>query len=133
MQAEHLHYIVTHVFLPPKLPQKDDQKISMDWMLCDTTYQHAIKFQRHLHADEATRWAPIVRMLRCLRDSQQYNALDAHDIQRSMTDMQPGGVYSGFLAVSTESHNHNLRCICLTRPRTKCRCHDAEVMRRHDI
>ncbi|KAI0920155.1 hypothetical protein AcV5_009969 [Taiwanofungus camphoratus] len=94
MQAEHLHYIVTHVFLPPKLPQKDDQKISMDWMLCDTTYQHAIKFQRHLHADEATRWAPIVRMLRCLRDSQQYNALDAHDIQRSMTDMQPGDVFA---------------------------------------
>ncbi|KAI0944322.1 hypothetical protein AcW1_002062 [Taiwanofungus camphoratus] len=86
-----LDYVITHIFLLPKLPQEDDQKCHKDHALCKI-YDHAETFQHHLPANEQTNWEPMLQMLRIILDSQANDALDTEHLERWMKDMQQGDV-----------------------------------------
>jgi len=60
----HLLYTINHVFLPPKLPQKDDEEGRDDEALlleCERAWD---LFQPHLPLQESSNWAGCNTMLR---------------------------------------------------------------------
>ncbi|KDQ56356.1 hypothetical protein JAAARDRAFT_132359 [Jaapia argillacea MUCL 33604] len=87
-----LDYIVHHVFLPPKLPQGDDQHQANDLALCERTMECAKAYSKSLSPEAQLRWAPIVRMLENLKTSQRFSALATQDILASVQRMGPGDI-----------------------------------------
>jgi hypothetical protein len=89
--ANGLHYVVDHVFLPPKLPQKDDSSDSNDATLCDMVYQVAKAYRNVLPARTQRRWTPILEMLYNIHTLHQSSLSDDRIIS-AMQDMRPGGI-----------------------------------------
>ena len=58
-----LRYVITHVFLPPKLPQKDDSGINRDLALIKEFRVALESFQALLADQEHWRWSGLVVML----------------------------------------------------------------------
>ncbi|XMA11506.1 hypothetical protein WAI453_004297 [Rhynchosporium graminicola] len=58
-----LEYIITHVFLPPKLPQKDDSNPDRDLALTEILKAALDSFQAQLPARERPRWVGLASML----------------------------------------------------------------------
>ncbi|KAF9470842.1 hypothetical protein BDN70DRAFT_642841, partial [Pholiota conissans] len=66
-----LHYILNHVFLPPKLPQSNDNETrnnTGDVALCKLAYEAAASFLEHLPIQQRTQWATVIKMLKSLVD-----------------------------------------------------------------
>lgn len=64
--SEELDYIITHVFLPPKLPQEYDhgpQTDLGDVALCRLAYEAAVQFPKYLAERHQTQWRVVIRML----------------------------------------------------------------------
>jgi hypothetical protein len=89
--ADELHYVVDHVFLPPKLPQEDDSSDSNDAALCDLVCQVAKAYCNDLPASKQGRWAPILKMLDNIHTFHK-SSLSDNQIVSAMQDMQPGGI-----------------------------------------
>lgn len=70
---ETLHYILNHVFLPPKLPQEDDnvQPNLGDIILCQLAYDAAVQFPQYLLGNQHKQWAVVTKMLKNLLDTTQ--------------------------------------------------------------
>jgi hypothetical protein len=89
--ADGLHYVVDHVFLPPKLPQEDDSSDSNDATLCDMVHKAAEAFCNVLPAHKQGRWTPILKMLDNIHTLHQSSFRDDQIIS-AMQDMRPGGI-----------------------------------------
>lgn len=66
---EELNYLMNHIFLPPKLPQRDDsgaQPNLGDIAICQLAYAAAVQFQHYLSRRQQTKWANVTRMLKNL-------------------------------------------------------------------
>lgn len=86
-----LLYILNHVFLPPKLPQKDegdDARCVHDIALASLAHEAAVDFTS-VPAEHRNRWSTIIKMLRRLK--QYTEALNQNDIVADMTSMNEGG------------------------------------------
>ena len=59
-----LPYIINHVFLPPKLPQKDDSSPSRDAALAEALLEGLEAFHDLLPGPEQPQWSPLIRMIR---------------------------------------------------------------------
>ena len=69
--TEDLYYILNNVFLPPKLPQSNDNETRNnlgDVALCKLAYEAADSFLEHLPSQQRARWATVVKMLGSLVD-----------------------------------------------------------------
>jgi hypothetical protein len=60
---EQLHYIVNHVFLPPKLPQECDESPENYSALCRTIFECASKYRRFIAEDVQPLWDKVLKML----------------------------------------------------------------------
>ncbi|PQE07113.1 p-loop containing nucleoside triphosphate hydrolase protein [Rutstroemia sp. NJR-2017a BVV2] len=58
-----LRYIISHVFLPPKLPQKDDNDVKMDIAIMEECKEALRSFQAHISPPIHWRWAVCGKML----------------------------------------------------------------------
>ena len=93
-----LRYIVNHVFLPPELPQKDDQP---DWYANDhdlaiLTLQCASKFcdEAALSGEKlSARWNPILAMLQNFADLNDAEPFTADDLQDRLIALSDGGTH----------------------------------------
>ena len=69
-----LHYALSHVFLPPKLPQcSDNEELPNlgDVALCGFAYAAAIGFSKHLAASQQSGWEAVIKTLMNLCDTTQ--------------------------------------------------------------
>ncbi|KAF8962069.1 hypothetical protein BDZ97DRAFT_1759482 [Flammula alnicola] len=60
---EDLIYVLNHVFLPPKLPQKDDNDTDHDVALCRFAYNASLEFAGFLSQCQQGQWSIVSRML----------------------------------------------------------------------
>ncbi|OBZ78436.1 hypothetical protein A0H81_02000 [Grifola frondosa] len=97
MDAQHLRYIIDHVFAPPKLPQGSDYAVTCEETLALFVLQSAIDFQSHLSADGSQRWVPMVKLLLDLRNSAEIQSLRAELIERQIANMDNGGVVAYYI------------------------------------
>lgn len=63
-----LNYIINHVFLPPKLPQKDDSDVSKTNALIDMMLKASESFQDRIPKHERSEWVPCIKMIRNMRE-----------------------------------------------------------------
>ena len=67
MSAELLYHI-RHVFLPPKLPQKDDAGASKSAALLEIVLEALITFQDYVSKERRSEWTPLVQMVKDMID-----------------------------------------------------------------
>jgi len=86
-----LHFIVTHVSLPPKLPQQSDKSSSDEHSLCKLIHHCAVTYEKLLPQIKQAKWGQIVRLLENIMKLHVSNVFSPDEIQRSMAYMQTGG------------------------------------------
>ena len=86
-----LLYAVHHVFLPPLLPQSNDQTVKRDRFLCEHVRQSIVAYQRRLPDSQKSRWNPVLRMVDNLASSQAFDVLSPEIIESQISHMRAGG------------------------------------------
>ncbi len=91
-----LTYIINHVFMPPKLPQANDDSAENDEALCTTAFRCAEEYVAHLPTEKLPAWRSVVSMLSRIRElyvAHNVNVFDAKTVKRLLKTMIPGGEY----------------------------------------
>jgi hypothetical protein len=101
MSLSNLQYAVNHVFLPPELPQHDDQTVAHDKFLCDHVCGSIVAYQAGLPAQESSQWDSILTMVENLGRTQEFNVLSPETIANQISRMRHGGT-------AVLDHRHNL-------------------------
>ena len=87
-----LQYIVDHVFLPPKLPRKDDSS----WERCKDLTIAVLDALREFGSLqpllEQPKWASMARMIQRLQDSTaSESVMSPHKVDKMLLDLNQGG------------------------------------------
>ena len=64
-----LRYVFNHVFLPLKLPQKDDYDAEHEAALCRFVYDASLEFTTFLSRSQQGQWSIVIQMLKHLVES----------------------------------------------------------------
>jgi hypothetical protein len=94
--SEALHYLINHLFLPPKLPQEDDSGDVFNQALLSHIIESATAFTGGLvHAGvDATVlecWTFLGRMLRKMHTIHQGTQISAAELQRTVKNTEVRG------------------------------------------
>ncbi|KAF5344605.1 hypothetical protein D9758_013897 [Tetrapyrgos nigripes] len=87
-----LEYIIHHVFLPPKLPQKDDYTIENEHFLCENVLTSFKGFVQERGRSGDQSWFELEAMLGAISKSQQSESLSVSNIKASFSTMREGSV-----------------------------------------
>ena len=87
---KHLKYIIAHVFLPPKLPQKDDDDNGKSAALIKALLASLRSLQSSMPTQNRAEWLPCIKMLGAMLELRDHSGgLVAENVQtaiRGMTD-----------------------------------------------
>ena len=87
-----LSYIITHVFLPPKLPQEDDSDFENDSSLVDECCAALRSFQAHLEQEHGKWTNPILMVSRMLELRGPSGHMLPDEVDASLERMKKGGM-----------------------------------------
>ncbi|KAH7882707.1 hypothetical protein F5I97DRAFT_1931318 [Phlebopus sp. FC_14] len=87
-----LEYIITHVFVPLRLPDGDDHSVSKDLALADAVCDSARVYAEHVRVAGEPQWGTIINMLSHLSATMRFETLSATEIVSQIRSMQPGNV-----------------------------------------
>jgi hypothetical protein len=95
LNSEILRSVIDHVFMPPKLPQRDtslwkEQKTKV--ALCNSLIEAARDFLQFLPPTEGPLWMQMIKMMELARRAAKapFNEVD---LQRVLSNMGIGGTY----------------------------------------
>ncbi|KAK2813760.1 hypothetical protein FQN50_000158 [Emmonsiellopsis sp. PD_5] len=95
MANPHLSYLIDHVFLPPKLPQKDDYTFENSKELIKACLRASKKFQSFLAPGVHPKWTTLVAMLQGMLDMRDSaGKLLSGNIKHKLEKMAVGDVIS---------------------------------------
>ena len=87
-----LHYFINHVFLPPKLPQKDDNEASKSAGLILELLAVLKSFQNLSKESKNSEWTPVVEMAETmLRVRDSFGGLLAKELETKLDNLREGG------------------------------------------
>jgi hypothetical protein len=87
-----LNYIVTHVFLPSKLPQEDDSNATKGASLAEEVLTALRLLQAHVPPEERSGWIPCIKMVNnMLQLRDHYGGLVAREVEIKLMGMVDGG------------------------------------------
>lgn len=93
-----LDYIINHVFLPPKLPHKDDNGVEETNALIEMVLAATNLLQDHLPEQERSEWIPCMKMMRNMLELKNKSGhLIAKKLQTALRKMVDGGTIDIFL------------------------------------
>ena len=87
-----LQYAATHIFFPPKLPQKSDLNMKKEHAICALVHQIAQMYTSYLPFSKRAQWECITNMLENLARSQEFAELDDGFISNKMAQMCSGSM-----------------------------------------
>jgi len=88
-----LQYIITHVFLPPKLPQEDDRNSNQDSALIEECRAASRSFRARLPGRERQRWlAPILMLSKMLELRDTSGDMLSEKVELSLEAMKATGM-----------------------------------------
>jgi hypothetical protein len=67
MDHQNLEYIVSHVFLPPRLPQEDDYDADKSAKLIEEVHKSLVEFLPYVPELEHSKWNVCVKMIDNMR------------------------------------------------------------------
>ena len=83
--------MLNHIFLPPKLPQKDDSDLDRDIFLCQSIYTASLEFSKILPESQRQQWSIIIDMLRIFGNA---GIPDKNQLTEKILGMKNGGEYT---------------------------------------
>jgi hypothetical protein len=87
-----LNYIIAHVFLPSKLPQKDDSNATKVASLAQEVLTTLRLLQAHVPTQERSEWIPCIKMVNnMLQVRDHYGGLVAREVEITLRGMVDGG------------------------------------------
>jgi hypothetical protein len=111
LKSKFLRSIVEHVFLPPTpLPdshsgKRKERKTNV--ALCNGLIHAAQDFLHFLSAAESPLWMHMIKMMELARRAAKA-PFKVDDLQRTLSDMAPGGTYRSFALLSALGSNIHL-------------------------
>ena len=88
----YLDYIINHVFLPLKLPQKSDESADNYAALCRVIAQCSEQYRERVPDHEKPIWDPIVKMLNTLCALEADDGLTKGKVWNHILQMNVGGM-----------------------------------------
>ena len=86
-------FIVNHVFLPPKLPNQDDENVFQKEMgLLRLVQDVADQFVSQVPDEFSAKWQSIVSMLRVWENITEFGRIDKERLSMSLKNLEPGGM-----------------------------------------
>jgi hypothetical protein len=94
LDSDILRSVIDHVFLPPRLPRKNDKETERktNIALCDSLIEAAQAFLETIPSSESTLWMHMIKMMEFARRAAKTPFKKA-DLQRVLSDMALGGTY----------------------------------------
>ena len=87
-----LDFIVNHVFLPPKLPQKDDSDATKSTSLIEELLTALRLFQAHVPKQERSEWIPCIKMVSSMLELRNpFGGLVTEKAESALRTMMDGG------------------------------------------
>ena len=87
-----LNYIINHVFLPPKLPQKDDGDATKSVALIEEVLAALKLFQAHVSEQEKSIWTSCLKMVGNMIHLRDHSGgLVAEEVETMLREMMDGG------------------------------------------
>ncbi|KAG8923469.1 hypothetical protein FRC02_011119 [Tulasnella sp. 418] len=81
-------FIINHVFMPPKLPQSEDD--DPEHTLCESIHKAAGEFSNYLSAKDRQLWNPVVKLLKNFCKAHRSSQLSEEVVAKLMKDMHSG-------------------------------------------
>ena len=89
---KYLNYIIDHVFLPLKLPQKDDDNVAKGAALVKEILTALQLLQAHIPTKERSEWIPCIKMVvNMLQTRGQFGELLVEEVEMTLRGMVDGG------------------------------------------
>ena len=93
-----LYHIVNHVFLPPKLPQKDDSDTTKSTSLIEELLTALRLFQAHILKQERSEWIPCIKMVSGMLELRNpFGGLVTEKVESALRTMMDGGTIESTL------------------------------------
>lgn len=93
LSSSNLEYIITHVFLPPKLPQEDDRDPKQDLALTEQCRAALRSFRACVSDRQRRRWvAPILMLSKMLELRDASGDILSEKVELSLEAMQGTGM-----------------------------------------
>jgi hypothetical protein len=87
-----LTYIINHVFLPPKLPQKNDSDNGKGTSLIEELLAALRLFQAYIPEQERSEWIPCIKMVGNMLELQdQFGGLVVDKVETRLRKLMDGG------------------------------------------
>lgn len=94
-ELEALEYMISHLFLPPQLPQKNDWDSSNHTKIIQLLLKSIDRFITQMTEmtdnDALFVWRALRRMVEHMADTRTGSSLDEHTLANVMLHMQPNG------------------------------------------
>ena len=88
-----LNYIIHHVFLPSKLPQKDDDEATKSTILIEKLLAALKFFQSHIEERKRSEWTPCIEMISSMLESRdRLGGLVAEKLESKLEVLKGGGM-----------------------------------------
>jgi hypothetical protein len=88
-----LNYIINHVFLPPKLPQKNDSNDTKSASLIEELLAALRSFQALIPEQKRSEWTPCIKMVgNMLELRNHFEGLAVEKVQITLRNMIDGGI-----------------------------------------
>jgi hypothetical protein len=125
--ANHLSFLVNHIFLPPKLPQRSDgsteeNRILLDFVVdCARTYEEGVGHPQ---------WAVVTKMLENLQWLKRNGSISGNNLKSRIREMKDQGLCIlfgpiGLLVSVVADQWDTCRCYCATHYCPERRADDA--------
>ena len=90
--GEDLGYIINHIFLPPKLPQKDDSNAAKNASLLVEVLAALESLRAHVSTQERSEWMRCIKMVSNMLDLRDpLGGLAAKKLETTLKEMIDGG------------------------------------------
>lgn len=87
-----LKYMFHHVFLPPKLPQRDDSGFAVERRLIERCLTALKSFQKLVAEEEHLPWQSCIKMVSKMLDMRKNNGeLSAEAVDKCLENLMDGG------------------------------------------
>lgn len=128
ISPKNLEFIINHVFLPPKLPDKADENFEeKDSALLGLVLGTAKAYQKQLPGPYP-RWNSCVRMLSTMSDLQNGKSLAKAKLSNAIRNMGAGGnSFSVYVTNVSSNFNTFVRCFGVVYQWSKCWYHYAST------
>jgi hypothetical protein len=126
--SSNLEYIITHVFLPPKLPLEDDSDPKQDLALIEQFRAALRSFQARLPGRECWRWAaPILMLSKMLELRDKFGDILSEEVELSLEAMKGTGMRETSIARKMDVLILSTRRTRLSHPQPECGPHRPKI------